>query len=441
MSEKAIAVPLAAQPSSKLTRWIVLLWIVAAVSLGGMALASPLGWDVPPIWKAIQAVGHGDSPYADGIAALEAYTPHSSYRGDNHPPLTFWYQPLTIPVLRLLSRFPGWLLGPLFGVALAAGFLLQLWAGYEMASKREQRWLIFLLPFVVFFPCLLCDISILSGNVAYILNGLILAVAIPGWKRNKWLYFYVAVVAASLCKPPLLTFLAFPVLVGRRQWLPACMTGAAGWLLFAVQPFLWPARFKEFLLIVHLHFYNAHDFGLAPSGVLGNWLWQMNKPNSSATTIAYLVWAIALGASLLAMSRYILRNPHLREMWIPIALMGTILLNPRIKPYDTAALTIPMILIAWRILQLVQKLAERQKVQCASGSVHSTTTPVPLQSLFRERPNLLPISVGVSWLAVAIVIQLIWGDLEAMGLPVLLLVLALGLWSLCGYADRDCSEI
>jgi hypothetical protein len=410
LPEQLLAATIPAPRTATRTRWIVLLWLVAVISVGGVAIAGPTGWDVPPVWTAIQEVGHGHSPYADGIAALDAYHNLPLHSAGVHPPLTFWYPPLTIPALRLLAWFPGWLLGPLYRCGLAVGFLLQLLAGYEMATEKERRWLIFLLPFAAFFPGLLCDTMILSGNVAYLLYGLILAAAIPGWKRNKWLWFYLAVIAASICKAPMLTLLAFPVLVGRRQWLPACMTGAAGCLLFAVQPLLWPAQFKEFLLAVHLHFDSAHDFGLGPTGLLGRRLWQMNKPYWPATTIAYLAWAVALGALLLAISRRVRHNPHLREMWIPVALLGTILLNPRIVGYDKAPLTIPLLLIAWRGLLLLQKQVEKRKTGRASASFNSVFAPTPSQAPRNIRQILAPILVGVSGFAACNILDGIWGD-------------------------------
>jgi hypothetical protein len=395
-----------------------------------MAIAGPYGWDVPQCWSAIQAVSHGHSPYADGIAALEFYRTLPLHTAGSHPPLIFWYPPLTIPLLRLLAWFPGWLLGPLYGCALAIGFLLQLWAGYAMASEKERRWLIFLLPFAAFFPGLLCDTTILAGNVAYLFYGLILAAAIPGWKQNKWFWFYLAVLAASICKAPMLTLLALPVLVGRRQWLPACLTGAAGCLLFALQPLLWPAQFKEFLLTVRLVFDRTHDFGLGPTGLLGRWLWLMNKPYSPATIIAYLVWAVALGTLLLAASYRVRHNHHLREAWIPIALVGTILLNPRIVGYDKAPLTIPLLLIAWRSLLLLQKLFERRKTGRASGSCDAPSAPPPSQALCLGRKTLAPILVGLGCFAACNILDGIWGDWLPMELLVLLGVFALGLWTL-----------
>jgi hypothetical protein len=413
---------------NKRTRWIVLLWLVAIVSMYGMSIADPPGLDAIPCWTAIQSVSHGNSPYAKGMVAFNAYYSLSHKAGDQ-PPCIYWYSPLTIPILRVLAFFPGWLLGPLYACAVVAGFLLQLKAGYSMAREEERRWLIFLLPFAAFFPGLLNDGVILGSNVAYILYGLVLAAAIPGWKQNKWLWFYLAVLAASICKAPMLTLLAFPVLVGRKQWIWAGITGAVGCLLFAAQPFFWPALFKEFLLAVRAQFDLHHDFGFGPTGVLGKWLWEMNIPYSPATTIGYFVWVLALGTLLVAISLRVRRNPHLREIWIPIAFVGALLMNPRIKEYDIAPLTVPLFLIAWRSLRLGQDRMTQWRAGRAFGFHASVATQTPPH----YRKLIFPIVVGGGLFVACNVIKFLWEDWIPIQLVVLLLVFSLGYWSLRSY--------
>ncbi len=386
MPEKILAATLSSQRTTKRTRWIVLIWVAAAISVGIMARDPDCGRDVHQCWIAIQSVGHGGSPYSEGIAAIKAYHALPRHAAGDRGPVLYIYSPMTTPLLRVLAWFPGWLLGSLYGCAVAAGFLLQLRAGYEMASEQERRWLIYLLPFAAFFPGLLADITIVVGNIAYPLYGLILSAAIPGWKRNKWLWFYLAVLAASICKIPMLTLLAFPVLVGKRQWVPASTTAATGVLLFAIQPLLWPVQFKEYLLAVRLAFEWVHSFGFGPAGILGSLLCAMKKPYSPATTIAYLVWAAALGSLLLAISHRVRRNGHLRELWLPVALVGAILMNPRVTFYDTAPLTVPLLLIAWRALLLGQKLVERWRTNRKSGPIHPPVAPTSLQTLCRNHP-------------------------------------------------------
>src|SRR5208337_2016234 len=99
----------------------------------------------------------------------------------------------------------------------------------------------------------------------------------------------------------------------------------------------------------------------------------MNLPNFPATiTAAYLVWVIALGSMLLAIGYRVRRNPHLRELWLPVALVGTILMNLRTTCCDTAAIAVPMLLIAWRILLSEQSLLARWRAGRADHSNHLT---------------------------------------------------------------------
>jgi hypothetical protein len=332
-------------------RLIIPFWIAAIISVAVMATTGPAGWDARNCGKAIQSLRHGGDPYAEGIAAQQAFHNRPASSAAEHAPLTYVYSPLTLPLLRLLAALPDGMLAVLFWAAVAAGFLLELWAGYEMAAEHERPWLALLLPVVAFFPGLITDDVILSGNVAYILYGPILMAAVLGWRRGRWFWYYLAVLAASICKAPFLTLLAFPILVGRRQWFPAGSTAAAGLLLIAAQARLWPKVFSEYLSVLRLMFDDAHDFGYGPAGVLGRALWKMGRPYSSATIILYLAFAGALGIALLLLARHVRQENLSRETWIPIALVGTFLLNPRIMKYDMAAITIPMLLIGWRTLR------------------------------------------------------------------------------------------
>ncbi len=333
------------------SRLITLFWIAALVSIAIMATTGPAGWDARIYAKAIQYVRHGVDPYAAGIAEQQAFRNRPAASPAEHVPFAYVYSPLTLPLLRLLAFSPDWLLALLWTAVVAAGFVLQLWAGFQMATKDERPWLALMLPAVAFFPALVTDDVILSGNVAFILYGLILAAAVPGWKRGRWFWYYVAVLLASIVKAPLLTLLAFPVLVGKRQWFPAVSTASAGLLLIAAQARLWPMIFREYLVAVRLVFDEVHDFGYGPAGVLGRALWKMGRPYSLAFALGYMAFAVALGIVLLLLAHRVRKYNLARETWIPVAFVGTLLLYPRIMKYDMAAITIPMLLIGWRTLR------------------------------------------------------------------------------------------
>jgi hypothetical protein len=442
--EQTFTATVPVQKIAERTRWIALLWLAAAISLGSMSIAGPPndvpGFDAVCYVNAMRTVAHGSDPYIEGMTLQRAYQNLPAHKAGNRIPMIYVYPPMTFPILRVLTWLPGWELRLLYWSAIAAAFLLQLWAGFEMALEKERRWLIYLLPFVAFFPGLLSDWTILSGNVAGILYGLILAAAIPGWKRNQWSWFYVAVLAASIWKPQLLTLLAFPLLVGRRQWLPACITGAAGSLLFSVQALLWPTQFREFFQVAHMQLLLRHDFGFGAVGLLGESLWRMNKPYSPAIAIAYLIWAVALGSLLLAVSLRVRRNPSLRERWLPVALVGTILMNLRTTCCDTAAITVPLILIAWRGLLLLQKLVWQWRVGHAAGAGSLATAPTRMQTLGKDRERLTLILVALILFAacnLADIFSTFWLPIEGI---VLLGIFALGLWPLLNSTESMLSD-
>jgi hypothetical protein len=260
---------------------------------------------------------------------------------------------MTLPMLRQLGKIPPLYRGSGFYLALLTGFMLQLWAGWEMATPKEQQILKFLLPAIFFFPGLLNADVLLSGNIAYLLYGLVLAAAVPGWKRNNWNWFYVAVLLSSCCKAPLLTLLALPALFGRGQRFRAGIAGALGTLLFACQSLIWPRLFSDFLRAVDLQFEWNHDFGFGPAGLLGEELQSIGVRYTLTTEILYAAFAATVLTILLFTIRRTSSNDAARMAWLPAMLVGTVLLNPRIKEYDVAALTIPMLLIAFRFISLV----------------------------------------------------------------------------------------
>jgi hypothetical protein len=427
-------------------RLIALFWMGAVITLIVMACVGPVGWDIPPRWKAIQAVHRGSDPYAEEIVALQAwFHNHSAFNPAEHPPFVnghppitlplrptravcrepscyvYGYPPITLPLLRVLAVFPGWLLGLLYVAAIATGAGLQFWAGFQMADRGERRWLALMLPAIAFFSGLVTDDAILSCNLVYLLYGVVLAAAPAGWKRGRWSWYYIAVLAASVFKLPFLVLLAFPVLLDRRQWLRSGMTATAGVLIFASQMWLWPSMFREYLLTLRLMFDSGNSFGLGPAGILGGSLWIRGLPYSSVTTIVYLVFACVVGIVLLLVARRVREWDLPRETWLPIALMGTFLLNPRIMIYDIAAITVPMLLIGWRALRLaLDGPADERLVDHTPGAgQHRSSRKLVLVAwACFLAPNVITVA-GPTWVPEYL-----------LRLVVLLAIFAMGVWSL-----------
>ncbi len=383
-----------------------------------MAYSGAVGWDAKGYWKAVQSVHHNSDPYAEDIVALQGFHQRLATNPAEPRPFVYVYSPLTLPLLRLLALLPGSLVGLLYAIAVAVGAAIQLWAGFQMADERERRWLMFVLPAAVFFPGLVTDDVILSGNLAYLLYGGILLGATAGWKRGYWTWYYLAVLIASVFKTPFLAFLAFPVLIDARQWIRSGMTAIAGVLIFAAQARLWPALFREYLTSLLLVFDWLHDFGFGPASVLGLYLWRRGRPTATPTTILFVICAGVIGVVLLVLARRVREGNLPREAWVPVALVGTALLNPRVMKYDLAAITVPMVLIGGRALRVLWNAGGRSSGDSSStGKGHSGHAPILAGSiLFFLIPNVIT-TIGPSWFPAEFL--------------VLCAIFAMGVWWLC----------
>ena len=337
-------------PSNPRSRRIVLiLWLLVFAAMPvWIAFDSP-GWDLDVCYSAIRSVIAGGDPYTDGIAMLQHFHAQPALHPEATPPFIYVYSPLTLPFLRVIGALPIWL-GGLYWFIYIPAVLAQIWVGLQAAEGSERRYFVYLAPLAAFFPGLLADGTVLSGNVAHILYGLILLAAVVGWRRGSWRWFYIATLAASCIKAPFLMLLAIPLLSARRQWLPTAITGSLGVALFALPSLIWPALFKHYLKAVELMFSYSHDFGCSPSGLFSDFLWSQGVPYARPGFVFYLWYAIPLFLILLYLSRSFMRGGFSIHQWIPVLLTGVVLLNPRLIEYDVAALALPLALIGWRVV-------------------------------------------------------------------------------------------
>jgi hypothetical protein len=329
-----------------------LFWVLSAISLPVLMHLnySPFGWDLHVYTNAMRSLQTGHDPYADGIAVQRAF--HVSGQANNPdvmPPYTYVYSPMTLPLLRIFCgmHWPGG--AAMYWVLYGAGLLAMIWAGVQMAEPSERTMVLIFAPMAAFFPGLLQTNVIFSGNLAYILYGLVMATAVLGWRRGLWQPFYGAVLIASCFKAPLLSLALIPALSARGQWVRAGATAVSGVLLFLIQPILWPSLFRNYLQAVGLQFTYNHDFGLSPSGLLGNTLYSFHAPYSFASTLFYFCYAVPVSGVLLWLSRRYFSGAITLERWVPVMVVGVVLLNPRIKEYDIAPLSVPLALLCWRI--------------------------------------------------------------------------------------------
>jgi hypothetical protein len=381
-------------------RIAVVFWALAltAIAIWSVVPGYVVGWDLQIYENAVHALHAGHDPYVDGIAVQRAF--HATLA--SHPleptPYTYVYSPITLPMLGFLGQLPAWLLSAAYWILYIAGAALAIWTG--MRAVEADEWPVFALlaPAAIFFPGLVQNDVLFSGNVAYILYGLVLGAAALGWKGKGWGWFYAAVLVASCGKAPMLSLLVIPVVSAKRQWLWAGATGLAGMALFAMQPLLWPAAFAKYLEAVELQFSFNRDFGTSPAGQVANVLYDA-IPYRVTSAGFYLIYAIPFFCVLVYLSRRYFDGRFSQKQWIPVVLVGTLLMNPRIMEYDVAPMTIPMALIVWRFLGRGSSAVARIVKACVFFAAINLTAAFPQYLHWRqtETPVLVAAFVAGVW--------------------------------------------
>jgi hypothetical protein len=331
-------------------RWVLIVfWVLAFAAIPVWnGLCPDMDWDAKMYFNTVHSLHAGHNIYADQIEALAAFNAQPALHLRDRTPAHYLYPPLTLLLLRQIGSFPPIFYIWCYWLIYIAGVLSQIWVAMQAAESMERRFVAFLAPAVAFFPGLLQEATLMDGNVAYILYGMIFVTAYLGWRYGQWRWFYLATLAASCFKIPMLSLLAIPILSARKQWLHACLTAAAGVILFVMQPWIWPSYFHGFLHALDLEFSLKHGLGVGPAGLFGALLLNANLPYYNAYAICYITYALPLFGLMLYLSRQFLDGKFSREQWIPVMVTGVILLNPRIMQYDYAPVTLFMALILWR---------------------------------------------------------------------------------------------
>jgi dolichol-phosphate mannosyltransferase len=338
-------------------RLLLLLWVAAALAITVWVSIAEVGWDSAIYQSAIHTLRGGHDPYATAIALQIKAHQNGGANDSNHPLYSYVYPPATLPLLRLIGSLPSAPVKAAYWLLYAIAILVQFWVAMQAVQWQERRWLLFLLPIAPFFPGLLADGTLLSGNIAFLLYAAVLSAAVLGWRGKSWLLFYAVVLLASFFKAPLLSLVAIAPLSAHRQRAWTIITVAAGIALFAVQPLLWPSLFKSYLKAVDLQFRFNGDFGCSPAGLLSSLLFSHHLSYSPWAFLFYLGYSIPVLVILVYLSRCYFAGVFSLEQWIPMVIVGVVLLNPRLIEYDVAPLTLPLALISSRSLSHFQDRA------------------------------------------------------------------------------------
>lgn len=338
----------------------MILWVAIIAAIPITAHYQTLAWDTVIYYSAVRSLSAGHDPYADAVAIQQSVHDRNPSQPNSNGPFSYIYSPVTLPLLRIAGMLKPWLAGALYLLAYLFGLTAEIWSTFQAAEREEHNLFLFFVPLALFFPGFLGSDILLSGNVAFILYGTVLATAVIfGWRRSRWRWFYLAVILASCFKAPMLSLLAIPALSARRQWLPVITSAALGMILFVGQTFTWPVLFQSYLKAVSLIFIYNRDFGSSPAGLFTGILFDCHRSYARAGIICYLAYAIPLCGFLFHLSQRYFRGEFGLRQWFPVLLLGVLLLNPRLVEYDTAPLALPMALILWRFLGSFTTTAQR----------------------------------------------------------------------------------
>lgn len=288
-------------------------------------MAETSWWDLRVYLSAIRFYQEGGNPYLRGFPDLRYI----------YAPLVTWIWALILPILPQVL--------PAFYLAAAAAFLTLERGRFALAALLTGG--VHLSGGTPLFS------AVWSGNTSLFLHFAIIACAL----HRPWLVtrvlFYGLVVGASLIKPFFAAYLLAPMLIDNRfaradifRLLAATGLSAALWL---VQFMIDPDLFRSFLDALRMQ-----SFGVA-----------FDPAYSDMGAGFYRGWALLSGDFLLAGSLHFVTAAALIWLWISIARPGllatgfgaelpvfrivplvlVILLNPRLKIYDYAALEILLV--------------------------------------------------------------------------------------------------
>jgi len=325
-----------------------------------LTLALIIGWGVRHHWpisdypvytKAAQQVNAGIDPYLAGVAARDAFFKSGAYRPGQWIPIIYFYPPITLPALKLFGSLPAVSQSIIYTGVYCLLILLTIWVLVQLAEPGERLFLATIAPFSLVLPGWFFFPVCLTANMAFVLYGLMFGAFWLGWKRDQWLWFYLAVILASCVKMPSLVYLAFPLLCRRRKWLPVSIAAACGVGLFLVQKAIWPELFRHYMLALNHVFAFAQEFGAGPAGRFSAAMQAYTSHYTEWGTVFYLLTAMVFFGVLLYFAHFYKKNLLTDEQWFPVMLLGVQLLYPRLLEYDQFLVTIPMALIVFRLVR------------------------------------------------------------------------------------------
>jgi hypothetical protein len=325
-SHQGVPVSLPAPPGNfHILMFLALAGLVLWFTRGGMLIE---GWqeDLPVYTHALQQWRAGVSPYDASLA-----------------PLFFLYPPAFLYIAAGLSHLTpaGW-----GGTAYLVAHLSAICALPLVLARSLFRlpWLSPLFALLLFFSSSrFTGVLALCGlNVASLLYCLGFVCAIPGLRRNRWEWFYVAVFFAAIIKITFLALLLLPLLAGRRQWLRSVACGAAVVGTNFAESAFWPELYDGYEWSLRQGILMQEGFGYGIFGALATYHYKERGGAGVAPYIASVLVAAGLMVLMFLLRRRMARLKGFSQArslaengnWLALIVVAIVLVNPRQMQYD-----------------------------------------------------------------------------------------------------------
>jgi hypothetical protein len=207
----------------------------------------------------------------------------------------------------------------------------------------RSSWLTLPVAFAIFacHPLMSAEVAFGSGNLGNVLYVLILIAGIPGVRRNRWSWFFLMLIVASVFKPPFLAFLLLPLWLGSGQ--KTASAGAASIVLLEamIERLVWPQQYKSFVESVLFQVTVLQDTGIGLVRYFIHFHLGAGPP-LLRDNLGYLVHGILMSG--IVAGFWILRrrnNAVPDPVWVAAVLLMAVLANPRIEDYDVVVAVIP----------------------------------------------------------------------------------------------------
>jgi hypothetical protein len=277
--------------------------------------------DLPVYAAAVHAWLTGGDPYSPAMA-----------------PLHFLYPPVFLGIAGFVARLvpAGWGSGLYTALHVAATCALPV-----ILTRWYFRFPWLTLPFalLLFFASpnftgvrALCTLNIAS--TAYCVAFL---AAVPGLKRERWLWFYLAVLVAASIKIIFLSLLLLPLFAGRRQWRNSLLCGGGVLLVNLLEKTLVPGLYAGYQASLVRGIVQEGAYGFGVFGIVAAYGYKLHIPEPTGAFVVAALQNFALLGVLFFLQFRLRRvewTESMRSAWLALVVTAVILLNPRLLQYD-----------------------------------------------------------------------------------------------------------